>query len=65
MNMVEYDSDHSDDEGDIYVAEFVWPFMTHKYMGPIVAFSISKNVKPNQEQKEMTSGFQQGNVCKC
>ena len=25
MNMVEYDSEHSDDEGDIYAAEFVWP----------------------------------------
>ena len=23
MNMVEYDSDHSDDEGDIYATEFV------------------------------------------
>ena len=39
--------------------------MTHKYMGSIVAFSISKSVEPNKEQKEMTSGFQQGNVCKC
>ena len=25
VNMVEYDSDHSDDEGDVYTAEFVWP----------------------------------------
>ena len=32
--------------------------MTHKYMGSIVAFSISKSVKPNEEQKEMTSSFQ-------
>ena len=39
--------------------------MTHKYMGSIVAFLISKSVEPNEEQKEMTSGFQQGNVCKC
>ena len=39
--------------------------MTHKYMGSIVAFSISKIVEPNEEHKEMTSGFQQGNVCKC
>ena len=39
--------------------------MNHKYMGSIVAFSISKSVEPNEEHKEMTSGFQQGNVCKC
>ena len=38
--------------------------MTQKYMGSIVAFSVSKSVEPNEEQKEMTSGFQQGNVCK-
>ena len=23
--MVEYDSDHSDDEGDVFATEFVWP----------------------------------------
>jgi len=39
--------------------------MTHKYVESIVAFSISKSVEPNEEQKEMTGGFQQGNVCKC
>ena len=39
--------------------------MTHKYMGSSVSFWISKSVEPNEEQKEMTSGFQQGNVCKC
>ena len=38
--------------------------MTHKYRGSIVVLSISKSVEPNVEQKEMTSGFQQGNVCK-
>ena len=38
--------------------------MSHKYMGSIVDFSISNSVEPNEEQKEMTSGFQQGNVCK-
>jgi len=37
---------------------------THKYRGSIVVFSISKSVKPNEEQKEMTSGFQQGILCK-
>ena len=39
--------------------------MTHKYRGSIVVCSISKSVEPNKEQKEMTSGFQQGNVHKC
>ena len=39
--------------------------MIHTYQGSIVAFSISKSVEPNEEQKEMTSGFQQGDVCKC
>ena len=39
--------------------------MTHKYTGSIVDFSISKSVEPNEEQKKMTSDFQQGNVCKC
>jgi len=40
-------------------------FMTHKYMGSAVTFSISNSVEPNEKQKEMTSGFHQGNVCKC
>jgi hypothetical protein len=31
--------------------------MTHKYRGSIVVLSISKSVDPNEEQKEMTSGF--------
>jgi hypothetical protein len=34
--------------------------MTHKYRGSIVVLSISKSVEPNEKQKEMTSGFQQG-----
>ena len=32
--------------------------MTHEYRGSIVVLSISKSVEPNEEQKEMTSGFQ-------
>jgi hypothetical protein len=36
------------------------PLMTHKYRGSIIVLSISKSVEPNEEQKEMTSGFQQG-----
>ena len=40
------------------------PLMTHKYKGSIVVLSISKSVKPNKEQKEMISSFQQGILCK-
>ena len=38
--------------------------MTHKYRGSIIVHSISKSVRPNEEQKEMTSGFQQGILSK-
>ena len=38
--------------------------MTHKYRGSILVLSLSKSVEPNEEQKEMTSGFQQSIVCK-
>ena len=38
--------------------------MTHKCRGYIVVLSISKSVEPNEEQKEMISGFQQGTLCK-
>jgi hypothetical protein len=41
-----------------------WRMMTHKYRGSIVVLLISKSVEPNEEQKEMTSGFQQGIPCK-
>jgi hypothetical protein len=36
------------------------PLMTHKYRGRIVVLSINKSVKPNEEQKVLTSGFDQG-----
>ena len=38
--------------------------MTHKYMGSIEVLSISKSVEPNEVQKEVRSGFQQGILCK-
>ena len=38
--------------------------MTHKYRGSIIVLSVSKSVEPNEEQKEMISGFQQGILCK-
>ena len=38
--------------------------MTHKCRGSIIVLSISKGVKPNVEQKEMSSGFQQGIFCR-
>jgi hypothetical protein len=34
--------------------------MTHKYRGCIVVLSINKTVKPNEEQKVLTSDFDQG-----
>jgi hypothetical protein len=34
--------------------------MTHKYRGCIVVLLINKSVKPNEEQKVLTSGFDQG-----
>jgi hypothetical protein len=34
--------------------------MTHKYRGCIIVLSINKSVKPNEEQKVLTSGFDQG-----
>ena len=38
--------------------------MTHKCRGSIIAFLISKGVEPNEEQKEMISGFQPCILCK-
>jgi hypothetical protein len=34
--------------------------MTHKYRGGIIVLSINKSVKPNKEQKVLTSTFDQG-----
>ena len=34
--------------------------MSHKGRGSIVAFSISKSVEPNEEQKVTTSDLEQG-----
>jgi hypothetical protein len=34
--------------------------MTHKYRGCIVVLSINKSVEPNEEQKVLISGFDQG-----
>jgi hypothetical protein len=34
--------------------------MTHKYRGCIVVLLINKSVEPNEEQKVLTSGFDQG-----
>jgi hypothetical protein len=38
----------------------VGQLMTHKYRGCIVVLSINKSVEPNEEQKVLTSGFDQG-----
>jgi hypothetical protein len=34
--------------------------MTHKYRGFIIVLSINKSVEPNEEQKVLMSGFDQG-----
>jgi hypothetical protein len=34
--------------------------MTHKYRGCIIVLSINKSVEPNEEQKVLMSGFDQG-----
>jgi hypothetical protein len=34
--------------------------MTHKYRGCIIVLLINKSVKPNEEQKVLMSGFDQG-----
>jgi hypothetical protein len=39
--------------------EICWA-MTHKYRGCIVVLSINKGVEPNEEQKVLTSSFDQG-----
>jgi hypothetical protein len=33
--------------------------MTHKYRGCIIVLSINRSVEPNEEQKVLTSGFDQ------
>jgi hypothetical protein len=40
-----------DDEVDV---------MTHKYRGCIIVLSINKSVEPNEEQKMLTSSFEEG-----
>jgi hypothetical protein len=42
---------------DVPLADVV---MTHKYRGCIVVLSINKSVEPNEEQKVLISGFDQG-----
>jgi hypothetical protein len=37
-----------------------WRVMTHKYRGCIIVLSINKSVEPNEEQKVLTSSFDQG-----
>jgi hypothetical protein len=44
----------------IVMAAGTLPLMTHKYRGCIIVLSINKSVEPNEEQKVLTSGFDQG-----
>ena len=56
MNMVEYDSDHSDDEGDVFATEFVWPSKAKPF--------TCNDLKPihNNRDEEMKFTF---NIAKC
>jgi hypothetical protein len=47
-------------EGQGEEGEPRWRLMTHKYRGCMVVLSINKSVEPNEEQKVLTSGFDQG-----
>ena len=49
--------------GFVYLRRLAWlggrlGLMSHKYRVSILVLLISKSVEPNEEQKEMTSGFQ-------
>ena len=44
--------------GTVTILYHTCALMTHKYRGSITVLLISKSVEPNEEQKEMTSGFQ-------
>jgi hypothetical protein len=46
-------------ENTILTADFTKEEMTHKYRGCIIVLSINKSVEPNEEQKVLTSGFDQ------
>ena len=56
MNMVEYDSEHSNDEGDIYAIEFFWPSKAKPF--------ICNDLKPihKNRDEEMKFTF---NIAKC
>jgi hypothetical protein len=56
INTVEYNSDNSDDEADIYAAEFVWPSKAKPY-----TCDALKPIRKNRED-EMTFSF---DVAKC
>jgi hypothetical protein len=46
--------------GILHIEEALLPLMTHKYRECIVVLSINKSVEPNEEQKVLMSGFDQG-----
>jgi hypothetical protein len=47
----------NDDQRDL---DATMTLMTHKYRGCIVVLLINKSVEPNEEQKVLTTGFDQG-----
>jgi hypothetical protein len=56
MHVVEYDSDSSDNENEVYVAEFVWPSKSKARS----CASLKLATKGRQEELKFTF-----DVCKC
>jgi hypothetical protein len=56
VHVVEYDSDSSDDENEVYVAEFVWPSKSKASSSA----SLKQATKGRQEELKFTF-----DVCKC
>ena len=53
-------SDEEDEDGNGAAGNEEGQLMTHKYRGCIVVLSINKSVEPNEEQKVLTSSFDEG-----
>jgi hypothetical protein len=53
-------ADHGLPDGSEAAAPLHYGLMTHKYRGCIVVLLINKSVKFNEEQKVLTSSFDQG-----
>src|SRR4051812_9363509 len=56
VNMIEYDSDCSDDEANVYTAEFVWPFKAKPF--------TCQDLKPIHKNRDDDMKFT-FNIAKC